>query len=58
MLSCVIDAKERRHVATADIPGAFMQADMDEVVYMRLEGVMGDLEYGNKFSRIFNYDVY
>jgi hypothetical protein len=31
MLSCVIDAKEGRHVATANIPGAFMQADMDEV---------------------------
>jgi hypothetical protein len=29
MLSCVIDAMERRDVATVDIPGAFMQADMD-----------------------------
>lgn len=38
MLSCAIDAKERRQVATADIPGAFMQADMDEVVHMRLDG--------------------
>jgi Reverse transcriptase (RNA-dependent DNA polymerase) len=52
MLSCVIDAKEGHHVATADIPGAFMQADMDEVVHMRLEGTMIDLllnvapEYG------------
>jgi Reverse transcriptase (RNA-dependent DNA polymerase) len=43
LLSCVIDAKEQRHVATADIPGAFMQADMDEVVHMRLEGTMVDL---------------
>jgi hypothetical protein len=43
MMSCVIDAKEERDVATADIPGAFMQADMDETVYMRLEGVMVDM---------------
>jgi hypothetical protein len=38
MLSCIIDAKEKRHVVTADIPGAFMQADMDEVLHMKLEG--------------------
>ena len=43
MLSCVIDAMERRDVATIDIPGAFMQAEMDEVVHMRLEGKMADL---------------
>lgn len=43
MLTCVIDAKEKRDVATADIPGAFMQADMDEVVYMRLEGKMVEI---------------
>lgn len=43
LLTCVIDAKEGRDVATADIPGAFMQADMDEEVFMRLEGKMVDL---------------
>jgi hypothetical protein len=43
MMSCVVDAKEKRDVATANIPGAFMQADMDELVYMRLEGVMVDI---------------
>ena len=32
-LSSVIDAKEERSVVTLDIPGAFMQADMDEVLY-------------------------
>lgn len=37
MLSCVIDAKEGRDVATVDIPGAFMQADMDDLVHMRLD---------------------
>ncbi len=43
MLSCVIDAKERRTVVTADIPGAFMQADMDELVHMKLQGKMAEL---------------
>ena len=43
MLSCVIDAKEHRDVATVDIPGAFMQADMDDKVHMRLEGKMAEL---------------
>jgi hypothetical protein len=43
MLSCVIDAHERRNAATVDIPGAFMQADMDELVHMRLDGKMAEL---------------
>jgi hypothetical protein len=43
MLSCTIDAKERRSVITADIPGAFMQADMDEVLFMKLEGPLAKL---------------
>jgi hypothetical protein len=42
-LSCVIDAMEGRDVATVDIPGAFMQADMDDVVHMKLEGKMAEL---------------
>jgi hypothetical protein len=37
-LSCIIDAKEGRDVATTDIPGAFMQTDMDAVVHVRLSG--------------------
>ena len=33
-----------REVATVDIPGAFMQADMeDETVNMKMEGNMADL---------------
>ncbi len=43
MLSCTIDALERRHVATADIPGAFMQTDMEDTVHMVLEGKMAEL---------------
>jgi hypothetical protein len=43
LLSCVIDTEEHRDVATVDIPGAFMQADMDELVHMKLEGKMAEL---------------
>jgi hypothetical protein len=43
MLSCTIDAREHRDVATADIPGAFMQTDMDDTVHMMLEGKMAEL---------------
>ena len=43
MISCTIDTKEGRDVATVDIPGSFMQADMDETVHVRLEGTMAEL---------------
>ena len=42
-LTAAIDAKEKRHVITVDIPGAFMHATMDEVVHMKLEGTMAEL---------------
>jgi hypothetical protein len=37
MLSATIDAMEERDVDTVDIPGSFMQADIDEVVHFRFE---------------------
>jgi hypothetical protein len=37
-LTSTIDAKERRYVVTTDIPGAFMQTDVDELIHVRLEG--------------------
>jgi Reverse transcriptase (RNA-dependent DNA polymerase) len=43
MLSCVIDAEEERDVTTVDIPGAFMQADMEDTVHMKMEGKMAEL---------------
>ena len=43
MISCVIDALEGRDVAVADIPGAFMQAGMDEVVHVKLEAEMAEM---------------
>jgi len=43
MMSCAIDAREGRHVAVTDIPGAFLQADMEEDVHMLLEGTIAKL---------------
>jgi len=44
MLSCITYAMEKRDVATIDLPGAFMQADMDEeVVHLCLHGKMAEL---------------
>jgi hypothetical protein len=42
-ITSVIDAMENRDVATVDVPGAFMQVNMDEVIHMRLEGMMAEL---------------
>ena len=41
-LTTVIDALENREVAVLDVPGAFMQADIDELVYVRFTGEMVD----------------
>jgi hypothetical protein len=43
MLSYTIDAKEECDVATADIPGAFMQTNMEDMVHRMLEGKMAKL---------------
>ena len=44
ILPCMIDALEKRDMATVmDIPGALMQADIDKVVHMRLEGTIAKL---------------
>ena len=42
-ISAIFDAKERRDVAIVDIPGAFMQADIDEEIHIRLDGEQVDL---------------
>jgi hypothetical protein len=60
MISCTIDAHEKRDVAIIDVPGAFMQADMDDTVYMRIEGKMAELlvaldpNYYNQYAEIHN----
>ena len=39
-LTAVIDALEGREVVVLDVPGAFMQADIDELVHIRFTGEM------------------
>ena len=39
-LTAVIDALENRDVAVLDVPGAFMQADINELVHVRFTGEM------------------
>ena len=42
--SCTQDAKERRDIlATVDLPGAFMHADMDDTVPIELVDKMAEL---------------
>jgi hypothetical protein len=36
MLSCMIDAKEGQSIATADIPSAFMQTNIDKTIQIWL----------------------
>ena len=43
MLSCAIDAKENRYIVVSDIPGAFLHADMEDTVYMLLEGTVTEM---------------
>ena len=42
-LSSMIDGHEHRKVMTLDIPGAFMQTDIDETIHIRLDGPLVDL---------------
>ena len=42
LLTAVEEANEGRDVAVVDIPGAFLNAFLEEVVHMRLEGVVAD----------------
>jgi hypothetical protein len=43
MLSIMIDAKERRDVAVADVEGAYLHADMDVYTIMKIEGLDVDI---------------
>jgi hypothetical protein len=43
LFSCMIDAMEDCNVAMLDIPGAFMQAMIDEEVHIKLDGELIDL---------------
>ena len=43
--TCVIDAKEGRDVATGDVPGAYLHAELpkDKRVILRLKGIFVDI---------------
>lgn len=43
LLSCTIDAYEHCDVATCIIPGAFIQADVDELIHIQIAGPMVEL---------------
>ena len=43
MITSAIEAHERRKVITLDIPGAFLNADLDEEVIMLLGGELADM---------------
>ena len=43
MISLMIDAKERRDVATADVVGAYLLADMDKYLLLKLTGESVDI---------------
>eukprot|EP00957_Ditylum_brightwellii_P206225 15347436-Ditylum_brightwellii.AAC.1 len=42
LLICVINAKKNRDVATLEVPNAFIQADMDTLVNIKIEGSMAE----------------
>eukprot|EP00957_Ditylum_brightwellii_P013871 1045515-Ditylum_brightwellii.AAC.1 len=42
-LTAIIDDMEGRDVAIVDIPGAFMQAKIDELVHVKLDSELVDL---------------
>ena len=44
ILSCVIDANGGRNIDIVDIiPGAFVQAELEDLVHVKLEGKMAEL---------------
>ena len=43
IITCIIDSMEGRDVATVDIPGAFMQANIDDETYVKIQGAMCDI---------------
>ncbi len=42
-VTSTIDAKERRKVVTIDIPGAFLHANNDDYVIMKMHGTLAEL---------------
>ena len=42
-LTCFINAMEECQVVTCDVPGVFMQADIDEILHIKLAGEIAEL---------------
>jgi hypothetical protein len=53
MVSLMMDSLEQRDVATADITGAYLNADMDEFVLIKLSGDATDImwEANNNYKK-------
>ena len=58
MLTSMIDALEERDTATVNIPGAFLQTEMDELVYMVLRGKLVDALLQYNYSKYHKFVVY
>jgi len=43
ILACLIDAMEERDIAIVEIPGAFIQADMNDTVHLKMECMLAEL---------------
>eukprot|EP00957_Ditylum_brightwellii_P086813 6606707-Ditylum_brightwellii.AAC.1 len=43
LLSATIDMHERRKVVRTDIPGAYLNTDMEDDVFMVLKGVLAEM---------------
>ena len=54
----MVDALEKINVFTLDIPGAFMQADIDEIVHVKLVGELADLliKVDPSYSKFVTYE--
>ena len=44
-LTAVVDAWENQHVVVMDVPGASMQADMDDIVHVRFYSEMLEIDF-------------
>ena len=57
-LTAVIAALEGRKVVTVDIPGAFMQTDIDELIHVKLEDELVDvlLLVDNKYAAFVTHE--
>ena len=42
LLSCKFDSIEERDIAIVDIPGAFIQADMNDTVHLKMQGRLAE----------------